>query len=83
MRYSNKGFTVLPTGTVEIAAICGMTALQYLNWKDRETVMELFKKYNRGRGKVSKQTIINKLSRLPAGDYETAVNNLIAYIQNV
>ena len=83
MRYGNKDFTALPTDAVEIAEICGMTAPKYIKWKDRETVLELFKKYNRGRGKVSKQTIINKLAQLSKGEYATAVNNLIVHVQNV
>ena len=82
MRYGNKEFNPLPTDVVELATICGLTAPKYIRWNHRGTVAELFKKYNRARGKVSKQSIVDKLSTLPKGEYAMAVHNLIAYVES-
>lgn len=82
MRNGNKNFNTLSTDAVELAAICGLAAPKYIKWQHRGAVVEIFKKYNRGRGKVSKEAVIDKLSLLPKGEYAMAVYNLMQYVES-
>lgn len=83
MRCGHKNFNTLPTDSVELATVCGLTAPKYIKWQQRGEIVELFKKYNRGRGKVSKETVIDKLSRLPKGEYAMALHKLIGYVESI
>lgn len=78
-----KVFSKLTTDSVEITKICGLTAPKFIKWQYRRDIVEMFKKYNRGRGKLSKEYIIQYLSRIPKEEYGIALMKLIDYVENV
>jgi len=81
MANPRKNFSSLYTDSLELMRICGLTALQWMKWQHRTAIVELFKKYNHGKGKVSKRYIIEKLSAITKGEYAIALKNLIDYVE--
>ncbi|MBQ8043458.1 MAG: hypothetical protein IJ272_04840 [Clostridia bacterium] len=81
MANPKKNFSSLFTDSLKLMGICGLTAPKWMKWQHRTDVVELFKKYNRGKGKVSKRSIIEKLSAIPAGEYAVALSRLIDYVE--
>ena len=54
-----------------------------VEWKHRETIVNIFKQYNWGKGKVSKKQVIQKLNQISNGEYTQAIKNLINYVESV
>ena len=72
-----KDFLPLTTERVQIIRICGLSTPKFMEWKDRENVIAIFKQYNWGKGKVSKKQVVQKLKQIPAGEYTQAIKNLV------
>lgn len=81
MANPRKNFSSLYTDSLELMRICGITAPKWMKWQHRTDIVELFKKYNHGKGKVSKSYVIEKLSAIPKGEYVIALKNLIDYVE--
>lgn len=81
MANPRKNFSSLYTDSLELMRICGLTAPKWMKWQYRTDIVELFKKYNHGKGKVSKKHIIEKLTAIPKGEYAMALKNLIDYVE--
>ena len=81
MANPRKNFSSLSTDSLELMRICGLTSPMWMKWQHRTDILALFKKYNRGKGKVSKRHIIEKLSAIPKEEYAIALKNLIDYVE--
>lgn len=82
MANPRKNFSSLPTDTMKLMQICGLTAPLWIKWKYREDIVDVLKKYNRARGKMTKEAVVQKLMNIPAGEYHRALDRLVDYVES-